>query len=375
MSSPLQAFALRFCICVTILVALLVFGEMISYLDLKYTAAVEIPPPPSIYEGQPWTSRYWQEWKETINSLQYQSYVIWRRAPFAGQTINVDAGGIRKTFNSSCHVGDYTIWIFGNSSLWGTGVPDWDTIPSLLAKKYADAGRKVCVKNFGEKGWVSTQELIQLMLWLKQAPTSPELVIFYDGVTDSYLPYQSTTSDAHFNFLQTKREFESLGNNGASLEYLKRTNTYRALMELRSMLVGGASGQDRARLTSEELNSMAETTYGNYLKNIRLAGLLANEYGFRCVFFWQPTLFAGHKPLTSDETRLRKSELKDHPGSDAVVQATYDLFENYRNADFFDLANVFDKDPDARFIDFSHLGPAGNQIIADKMYAVLAHGS
>jgi hypothetical protein len=375
MRSPLKVFALRFCVCVTILVGLFIFGEGVSYLDLKYTAAVEISPPPSIYEGQPWASRYWNEWEKTINSLQYQSYVIWRRAPFAGETINVDAGGIRRTSFSSCDAGDYTIWMFGNSSLWGTGVPDWETIPSLLAKKYADAGHKVCVKNFGEKAWVSTQELIQLMLSLKQAPKSPDLVIFYDGVTDSYLPYQSSVPDAHFNFLQTKREFESLGNNGASLEYLKRTNTYRTLMELRSMLVGSGTGRDRAHLTSEELNSMAAATYSNYVKNIRLANLLAKEYGFHCVFFWQPTLLDGKKPLTADEVRLRQSELNDHPGSDAVVQATYNLFETYHGANFFDLANIFDKDPEARFIDFSHLGPAGNQIVADKIFAVLSHGT
>ena len=375
MRGPLKAFALRFCVCVTILVGLFIFGEGVSYLDLKYTAAVEIPPPASIYEGQPWASRYWDEWKKTINSLQYQSYVIWRRAPFTGATINVDAGGVRQTSYSSCSAGDYMIWMFGNSSLWGTGVPDWDTIPSLLAKKYADAGHKVCVKNFGEKAWVSTQELIQLMLSLKQAPKGPDLVIFYDGVTDSYLPYQSEVPDAHFNFLQAKREFESLGNNGASLEYLKRTNTYRTLMELRSILVGSSTGHDRAHLTSDELSSMAAATYGNYLKNMRLANLLAKDYGFHCVFFWQPTLLDGEKPLTADEVRLRQSELNDHPGSDAVVQATYSLFETYQGANFFDLANIFDEDPEARFIDFSHLGPAGNQIVADKMFAVLPHGT
>jgi hypothetical protein len=375
MLNPLKTFLVRFCVCVTILVALLIFGEAMCYLDLKYTAAVEIPHPSSIYQGQSWASVYWQEWKETINRLQYQSYVIWRRAPFAGQTINVDAAGIRKTYYSSCDAGRYTIWIFGNSSLWGTGVPDWDTIPSLLAKKYQDAGRKVCVKNFGEKGWVSTQELIQLTLALKQAPQKPDLVIFYDGVTDSYLPYQSNVPDAHFNFAQTKNEFESLGNNGANLEYLKRTNTYRTLMELRSMLVGGGAGIDRAHLTGEELNSMAEITYSNYLKNIRLADLLAQGFGFRCAFFWQPTLLVGHKPLTADEIRLRKAELSDHPGGDAVLQTTYNLFEHYQNEKFFDLANIFDKDADARFVDFSHTGPAGNQIVADKMFDVLPHGN
>ena len=375
MPSPLKTFLVRFCVCVTILVALLIFGEAICYLDLKYTAAVEIPHPSSIYQGQSWASVYWRELKEMTDHLQYQSYVVWRRAPFAGQTINVDASGIRKTYYSSCDAGSYNIWIFGNSSLWGTGVPDWDTIPSLLAKRYQDAGHKVCMKNFGEKAWVSTQELIQLTLALKQAAQKPDLVIFYDGVMDSYLPYQSKLPDAHFNFAQTKEEFQSLGNHGASLEYLKRTNTYRTLMELRSTLVEGGADIDRAHFTAEELNSMAEITYNNYLKNIRLVDLLAQGFGFRCAFFWQPTLLAGHKPLTAEEIRLRKAELSNHPGGDAVFQATYNLFEHYQNEKFFDLANIFDKDPDERFLDFSHIGPTGNQIVADKMFAVLPHGN
>jgi hypothetical protein len=375
MPSPLKTFLVRFCVCVTILVALLIFGEAICYVDLKYTAAVEIPHPSSIYQGQSWASVYWRELKEMTDRLQYQSYVIWRRAPFAGQTINVDAGGIRKTYYSSCDASSYNIWIFGNSSLWGTGVPDWATIPSLLAKRYQDAGHKVCVKNFGEKAWVSTQELIQLTLALKQAAQKPDLVIFYDGVTDSYLPYQSNVTDAHFNFAQTKEEFQSLGNHGASLEYLKHTDTYRTLMELRSTLVEGGADIDRAHFTAKELNSMAEITYNNYLKNIRLVDLLAQGFGFRCAFFWQPTLLAGHKPLTADEIRLRKAELSNHPGGDAVFQATYNLFEHYQNEKFFDLANIFDKDPDERFLDFSHIGPAGNQIVADKMFAVLPHGN
>jgi hypothetical protein len=375
MPSPLKTFLVRFCVCVTILVALLIFGEAICYLDLKYTAAVEIPHPSSIYQGQSWASVYWRELKEMTDHLQYQSYVIWRRAPFAGQTINVDASGIRKTYYSSCDAGSYNIWIFGNSSLWGTGVPDWDTIPSLLAKRYQDAGHKVCMKNFGEKAWVSTQELIQLTLALKQATQKPDLVIFYDGVMDSYLPYQSNIPDAHFNFAQTKEEFQSLGNHGASLEYLKRTNTYRTLMELRSTLVEGGADIDHAHFTAEELNSMAEITYNNYLKNIRLVDLLAQGFGFRCAFFWQPTLLAGHKPLTAEEIRLRKAELSNHPGGDAVFQATYNLFEHYQNENFFDLANIFDKDPDERFLDFSHIGPTGNQIVADKMFAVLPHGN
>jgi hypothetical protein len=141
------------------------------------------------------------------------------------------------------------------------------------------------------------------------------------------------------------------------------------------MLVGNGTGIDRAHLTPEQLNSMAKITYDNYLKNKRLVDLLAQSYGFHRAFFWQPTLLAGHKPLTADEIRLRQAELSDHPGGDAVFHATYSLFENYQSEDFFDLANIFDNYTDTIFVDFSHTGPAGNQMIADRMFSVLSHGN
>jgi lysophospholipase L1-like esterase len=373
-----RRFAVKLCVCVAILTALFTVGEGLSYLGMKYSAAVEVPAPPaSIYQGQAWADAYQREWATRPPNLQYKPYVIWRKGPFAGQTVTIDADGVRKSYYSSCDdAAAYTIWMFGDSTLWGTGVPDWETIPSLVAKKFSDSGRKVCVVNFGETAWASTQEVIELMLSLKQSAKKPEMVIFYNGIIDTYIPYQTDVPDAHFNFARTKQAFESQRNNAASFEYLRQTNTYRALMELRSILSGLGTARDNGRFSPERLNSMAQATYGNYVKNMQLADILGQGYGFRCLFFWQPTLLAGNKPATSDEIRLREREENEHPGIDRVFGATYALLSGYKAANFFDLANIFDQEREARFIDFSHLGPAGNQMIADRMFAVLQqHGT
>ncbi len=371
-----RRFAVKLCVCVAILTALFIVGEGLSYLGMKHSAAVEVPTAPaSIYQGQAWADTYQREWATRPPDLQYKPYVIWRKAPFAGQTVTIDADGVRKTYYSSCDDTAFTIWMFGDSALWGTGVPDWETIPSLLAKRFSDSGRKICVVNFGETAWASTQEVIELMLSLKQAGKKPNAVIFYNGIIDTYIPYQTDVPDAHFNFARTKQAFESQRNNAAGFEYLRQTNTYHALMELRSILSGLGATRDNGRLSPERVNAMARATYSNYVKNMQLADLLAQGYGFHCLFFWQPTLLAGNKPATSDEIRLREREENEHPGIDRVFSATYSLFSGYRAENFFDLADIFDQQREALFIDFSHLGPAGNQMIADRMFAVLQqHG-
>ena len=75
-----------------------------------------------------------------------------------------------------------TIFMFGGSTLWGTGSPDRNTIPSELQ---ALLGPEYDIYNFGETGYVSTQELNYLLHRLSLGDI-PDTVIFYDGVNDGY---------------------------------------------------------------------------------------------------------------------------------------------------------------------------------------------
>ena len=43
----------------------------------------------SYYSSQDWAKRYWYEFRLSRNS-EYYPYVGWRRAPFKGETINID---------------------------------------------------------------------------------------------------------------------------------------------------------------------------------------------------------------------------------------------------------------------------------------------
>jgi acyl-CoA synthetase (AMP-forming)/AMP-acid ligase II len=103
------------------------------------------------------------------------------------------------------------VFTFGGSPMWGTGSPDWSTIPAYLRIELEEARRRpLCIMNFGESAYVSTQSVIELMLQL-QAGNVPDIAIFTDGVNDIFTGYQSGKAGIHQNFEQIAARLEGTG--------------------------------------------------------------------------------------------------------------------------------------------------------------------
>src|SRR5262249_22054556 len=124
-------------------VALLILNALILLAGLEFTSRAalavrsflpreEALPDPraasSYYAKQEWAHQYWREFLQS-RKTQYHAYTVWRRAPFKGKTINIDERGIRVTPGSDCSTGSLKVFTFGGSPMWGTGSPDWGTIP------------------------------------------------------------------------------------------------------------------------------------------------------------------------------------------------------------------------------------------------------
>ena len=125
-----------------------------------------------------------------MQKVHFEPYYHWKQFEHVGKYINIDASGVRKTVKDPNVKGGKKIFMFGGSTLWGHGSPDESTIPSIVQSHLGDAYE---VYNFGEDGFVSTQELNYLLYQLSLG-NIPDAVIFYDGVNDGYagtiLPYQ-----------------------------------------------------------------------------------------------------------------------------------------------------------------------------------------
>ena len=96
--------------------------------------------------------------------MRWSSYVYWQRHPFAGRQIVVDSQGYRRTVQYNTLAPTREVWFFGGSTIWGTWQRDSMTVPSQVARLLGERGlRDVRVRNFGETGYVSSQEMIRLI--------------------------------------------------------------------------------------------------------------------------------------------------------------------------------------------------------------------
>jgi hypothetical protein len=275
---------------------------------------------------------------------------------------------VRRTVPSDCaDEKAYTIWMFGGSTMWGAGVPDWLTIPSLLAKQFEANGRKVCVRNFGEKAWVNTQEMIKLVLEIKQAAHHPDLVVFYDGPADVYETYQSGQAGLHQNFADIRQTLERRSSSGG-FGYLRETNTAKLFSQQRS-----AAGISR-RTSNSDPQALARETVKCYLENVRVIQGLATSYNFHTAFFWEPTLSTGNKPLTTEEKLAASSASKQSPGLAELNRITYAMLQHQAQPPIFPIADALDSASDTIYFDEAHVSAEGNRLIAARMYADIQTG-
>ena len=115
---------------------------------------------------------------DTEPRFSYVPFTAWRRKPYENSAVTVEPR--RSTRLSIGHGEQHSIWFLGGSTMWGTGSTNETTIPSFFSTMTGER-----VWNLGESAYNSFQELIQLQRMLANGYT-PKVVIFYDGVNDSF---------------------------------------------------------------------------------------------------------------------------------------------------------------------------------------------
>jgi hypothetical protein len=355
-----------------IVVALLEFGSFLvltAYHWIRPDSQDSIADTSPAYSGYPWASEFWKEERSRWNSQHgsYEPFRIWGAAPWNGKYINTDIssdGTWRRTINlpnKACEKqSSLEVWMFGGSTLYGTGVPDWATIPSYLSRELNSATAAcIVVRNFGVEGYVTNQEVILLMEQLK-AGRHPGIVIFYDGVNDAYAGAVSPgVPAAHMSLSNIKARVE--GTLAGRLDFLRSSYTLQlAAAVLNSLRVARA-----AKPSVDETESKAVTTLDNYERNLQFATILGNAYGFRVFCFWQPAFVYGYKSLFPFEATIASNQAGKN--SFDILAKVYQHAERRAAMDhaFVFLGDVFDSVKEPVYIDkWMHLAPGGNELVA-----------
>jgi hypothetical protein len=331
----------------------------------------------------PWVPAYFK----AMNSvrLRWYPYVYWKTAPMRSPYLNIDEHSNRVNWNAPRGpIGGkptLRVFAFGGSTTWGAGARDDYTIPSLLAKSLAGNPQyDVDVRNYGQMGWVTSQEVIYLYELLRRGER-PDLVVFYDGVNDTFLGYQDGIAGLSQN------EFLRAGEFGILASSSGRKKLYRTALRTFLMNTGMAdlikllSGRDKATVEVGRVGPMASIAYlappsdfegtdaveqdvvNIYLFNNQIVRTLGERFGFRALFYWQPVIYSKH-PLTKYEESFVGAR-----SAQEFFTGTYKRLAAVAHEEGVDdISGILDHDgTKTYFVDPWHITEEGNAVVARRM--------
>jgi len=320
---------------------------------------------------------------------RYEPYLLWKTLPDLPPPESSDSLGRRVTTGTSSDPGALSIHVFGSSLVWGLGVPDSSTIPSQMAAILGETlERPVSIVNHGVVGWVSTQEVIHLMLLLRDG-LRPDIVIFIDGFNDVVSAYQSGVPGAHYKLFIIGARVE--GRTGQSPapsvigQLIRGTNTADLAQALgyeppvRTEIVE----REESVSATAQAGILASRTAALYARNLDLVVRLSEAYGFRCYFLLQPAIWAGDKPLTEHERQVRAGGFPGYPdGSDpfytGLFTSAYGAMDSIMGSreNALSLVGAFDTVTATLYQSPSgcHVTPEANRILAEAVCSLILPG-
>lgn len=330
------------------------------------------------YDRESWGLDFWAEQAAFWSSARshYLPFTVWGVRKWHGKFINTDEtemGAWRRTaqtMNAGCPKANIRkVWVFGGSTVYGIGAPDWATLPSYLSRELnTEPDACIEVTNLGAEGYVTNQEAILLMEQLK-AGRRPDIAVFYDGVNESLVGgFSPGIPTAHWDFEMIKAKFE--GSPASRLAFLNLSYSFQLIR----LWTGSHQPGDRATISDEELAARAQAAIENYEENLRIIQILAKAYDFKAYFFWQPTLQYETKPLSPFEKQLEEARSQELEGRvHRGVKAVYERAENRAaiSGKFVFLGHAFDKVEETMYVDTFHLDSRGNEMIAHAIAETL----
>lgn len=274
------------------------------------------------------------------NTSEYRSFLGFRHAQ--RHTVNANADGTRK------------VYFFGGSTMYGLGVSDAETIPSLVS-----AATGVQAENYGNIAYTAHQSLV-LLLELLQTGHRPNIVVFYDGMNDVAVKCEiGMTPNSH----REEKNLTSLVRGRDSPSTF--THYFRPVLRLTDRL-----GREISKVAStnpydcDTDSKKADQIAENLLLDWHFAKLLTESFGGKFIGILQPVSYF---------SRTRLDRMKPPPQFlDRQYQAIYPKLrqEIGRDSRFYDLVTALDVD-EPIFTDFNHLTAAGNRYVAARIAEIL----
>lgn len=310
-----------------------------------------------VYKEMQWGDLFFKEFFNL--KTEYRSFVGWRRLPFSGQTINIDANGIRRTHKSmrSACTTSKKIALLGGSTVWGTGVNDSSTIASLI-----NLSSEGCfeVQNFGESGYNAFQSTIFLSTQMHNG-FKPDIIITYDGVNNS-----PDFFERFFSHHREKQMIQKMKDADFSINNEFTVKQYLFGPTIAMMNYAKSVFSPRVK---NNRNAISDSLAAIYLLESWLAtNSLAKDAGAKFMCILQPNIYVGSPVITE---KLHYARFSYSYYKNVVEFLERDRYRILKE-NFLNFTDIFDGKENI-YIDFCHVGPSGNKIIAERILTHLTN--
>lgn len=291
---------------------------------------------------------------------QYEPFVGWKMLPYKGATLHVSNEGQRMVPDVAYRGNkEKTVHFFGGSTMWGEGSDDHHTIPA----RFNNINPQYKVYNHAQLAYNSRQEL-DALLSLYATGQHPDWVVFYDGVNDAAFlcPKEIEKLPAH-RLVPMYREKLYVGKMALAKEIAGKIFYENILKVIHKFTYKPSPANTPYDCVSnpEKAEQIAEMM----IKNWEIAHEIVTRRNGTFIAVLQPAAFIGNpqtKHLKLDE-ELGKNFREIYKRVKAKITA--------RNHPWIvDLSDRFDG-KDYIYIDFCHVSPNGNEIMAREISNVV----
>jgi lysophospholipase L1-like esterase len=316
-----------------------------------------------IYQDHDRAKRIYRDQKGS--NSRYVPFAEWRQAKYASENLNIDEDGYRlHTIGTDNDSNAQSLGFYGSSTVWGTGVDDDDTLPAQFDK----ITRQFNVKNYGERGYTSMQNLIDLITQIN-TNRAPQNVIFYGGLNDISVDCNLALT-TRLNSHGTEGRIQGALDRTANEHYLYN-NIIAPMLSLASNVLVDSKGVRIAGCSDnpKRADDVAELV----IRNFDMMHTLVKAYGGRFHVFLQPSAYFGHPridylDLNDDGFAFEKAQ------ANAVLPLVINKLNQRSITWFTDLRDAFDGNENL-LLDHAHASPAGNALLALRIKAVLEKSS
>ncbi|WP_255048793.1 hypothetical protein [Lacihabitans sp. CS3-21] len=300
---------------------------------------------------------------DEFNGLQtqYKSYIEWQRKPYNGITVHIDENGQRYDPKRLNIRGQKQVYFFGGSTMWGTGVDDANTIPTLFKK--TTNFNSYNVYNLGESGYDSRQTL-EALINLLNTGTQIDIAVFYFGVNEINLCRKAISINSHI--------YENTFNEKIRTEISYPKYLFFGNIELLWSFFFKKNNNSSDDYDFEcDCNSVKlEKIINSISNNLSIMKYLVEKNGGQFYAILQPVLYFRNPEKSHLRNYLNNVNKKEELNFKILFKSI--LKEKQGEIPYlYDFTKIFDNKRYI-YIDFCHVGNEGNLIVAKKIDSLLA---